>query len=279
MPAPPLTSPPALDEALAALRAHTDAQPVLALVLGSGLGDLAQTAEEAVSVPTSALPGYPQATVAGHTGRLVFGQLEGRPVVFVQGRVHAYEGHALEAVTFYVRLLHALGVPRLLVTNAAGGVNPSFRPGTLMFIEDHINLAFASPLAGPPLPGTPRFPDMSAPYDPAWLAEAEALALEAGLATRRGTYLWTAGPSYETPAEIRFFSRLGADAVGMSTVPEVIVAHALGMRVLGLSTITNAAAGLGTTPLDHQEVLDVGRQVRGSLERLVRVLVRALDVP
>ena len=184
-----------------------------------------------------------------------------------------YEGHDARSVVFPIRLLHALGVRHLIVTNAAGGINPSFPPGTLMFIDDHINLAFANPLIGPASGDGPRFPDMSAPYDPKWLARAEQVAAATGVATARGVYLWTMGPSYETKAEIRAFGRLGADAVGMSTVPEVIQAVYLGMSVLGLSTITNAAAGLSPTPLDHEEVMDVGNQVREKLLRLVTSLV------
>ena len=255
--------------AVAAVRAQTSLVPEVALVLGSGLGEMARSANDAVTIRASDVPGYPSSTVQGHDGRLVFGRLSGRDVVFVQGRVHLYEGLDVRAVTFPIRLVHALGARRLLVTNAAGGINPRFRPGTLMFIEDHINLAFAHPLAGPVADGLPRFVDLSAPYNPQWLEAAEAVALRSGIATERGTYLWTSGPSYETKAEIRLFARLGADAVGMSTVPEVIQARQLGMKVLGLSTITNPAAGLGAEPLAHEDVLAVGAQMRGDLERLL----------
>lgn len=250
-------------------------RPELGLILGSGLGALADAAEEAVAFETSALPGYPPSTVEGHRGRIVFGRLEGREVVFLQGRVHSYEGHAPRAVTFPIRLLYALGVRRLLVTNAAGGIHRRFAPGTLMFITDHINFAFRNPLVGPNVDGGPRFPDMSAPYDPAWIDRAEEEALKAGIRTERGVYVWTFGPSYETPAEVRAVERMGADAVGMSTVPEVVQATYLGMRVLGISTITNPAAGLSPEPLNHEEVLEVGRQVRDRLERLVRAVIVA----
>ena len=262
-----------LDEALDAVRARTDRRPELVLILGSGLGALADEVEDAVVIPTSEVPGYPRSTVAGHAGRLVIGTFEGREVLFVQGRVHLYEGHAPSALTFPVRLAHGLGARRLLVTNAAGGIDPTMGPGTLMFISDHLNLAFASPMSGPVRDGEPRWPDLAAPYDPDWLDRAEALALERGIPTRRGVYLWTRGPSYETPAEIRFFRRIGADAVGMSTVPEVIQATALGMPVLGISAITNAAAGLNAEPLNHEEVMEVGRQVRGRFATLVRAIV------
>ena len=268
-----------LAPALAALRARTDLVPEVALVLGSGLGALADAAEDAVVVPTGEVPGYPRSTVAGHAGRLVFGRLDGRPVLFVQGRAHLYEGHAVRAVTFPVRLAHALGARRLLLTNAAGGIHPLLAPGTLMRIEDHLNLAFASPLAGPVDAGAPRFPYLSAPYSPAWGAAADAAALALGIPLRVGTYAWVSGPSYETKAEIVLLARLGADAVGMSTVPETLQAVALGMEVLGLSTITNRAAGLGHETLAHEDVLDVGRRVRADLERLVRAVVRGEGTP
>lgn len=260
-------------DAVAYLREHTKMEPDLALVLGSGLGALADAVEEAVVVSAAEIPGFPAGTVQGHRGRLVFGRLEGRPVVVLQGRVHAYEGYPLRAVTFPIRLVHALGARRLVVTNAAGGINPHFRPGTLMFITDHINWAFGSPLAGPNVDGGARFVDLSDPYDRAWLDRAEGAALQHGIATRRGVYLWTSGPSYETRAEIQMFARLGADAVGMSTVPEVIQAAYLGMRTLGISTITNPAAGLSSEALSHDEVLTVGARVRDELERLVRIVV------
>jgi purine-nucleoside phosphorylase len=263
-------------DAVAYVREQSDRRPEIVMVLGSGLGAIAETAEDAVIIETSRIPGYPRSTVEGHQGRLILGSLEGRDVLFVQGRAHLYEGHPIRTVTFPIRLAHALGAQKLLVTNAAGGINPTFHPGTLMFISDHVNFAFVNPLAGPNTDGGPRFPDMSAPYDPDWLDRAEALALQIGVATRRGVYLWTLGPSYETKAEISMHARLGADAIGMSTVPEVIQARYLGMSVLGLSTITNYAAGLSPTPLDHEEVLEVGRQVRGRLERLVRAIVGGL---
>ncbi len=262
-----------LDAAAAAVRRRTDAVPEIALILGSGLGALADETEDAGAIPTEELPGYPRSTVAGHAGRLVFGRLEGRSVLVVQGRAHLYEGHAPSALGFPVRLAHALGAKKLLVTNAAGGIDPTMGPGTLMFITDHIALAFASPMSGPVRPGEPRWPDLAAPYTPAWLDRAEALALERGIPTRRGVYLWTSGPSYETPAEIRFFRTIGADAVGMSTVPEVVQAAALGMPVLGISAITNAAAGLNAAPLNHEEVMEVGRRVQDRFAALVRAVV------
>ena len=266
-------------EAVAAVRARTDLVPELALVLGSGLGALADEVEGATVIPTADVPHYPASTVQGHAGRLVLGTLSGRPVLVLQGRVHFYEGHGARDVTFPIRLAAALGARGVVLTNAAGGINPAFGPGTLMLISDHLNLAFANPLAGPVGAGESRFPDLSNPYDADWRDRARALALEEGIAFREGVYVWTSGPSYETPAEIRFFARAGADAVGMSTVPEAIQAAALGLPVLGISTITNAAAGLEDEPLDHADVLEVGTQVRDRLAAWVRALVADTELP
>ena len=262
-----------MTDALAAIRRHTDLVPELALVLGSGLGALADEVEDAVTISTGDVPGYPVSTVAGHAGRLVFGRLEGRPVVVIQGRVHVYEGYGGRAVGFPIRLAHALGAKGLVLTNAAGGINADFGPGTLMLITDHLNMTSVSPLTGPTGEGETRFPDMSDPYDAAWRARAVAVAERLGVPMRQGVYCFTTGPSYETPAEIRFFRLAGGDAVGMSTVPETIQAAALGMPVLGLSTITNAAAGMSGEALDHNDVLAVGQRVRESLSRLVRGIV------
>lgn len=258
-----------------AIREHTGMEPELALVLGSGLGALADELDDPVVIPTSDLPSYPQSTVEGHAGKLIFGMLEGRSVLFIQGRVHLYEGHHPRSLGVPVRLAHALGARHLILTNAAGGLNPDWKPGTLMLITDQINMAMTSPLTGPVQDGEVRFPDMSSPYDPEWTAQAERLAVNRNLQVRCGVYVWTAGPSYETPAEITFFRRIGADAVGMSTVPEAIQAAALGMKVLGISTITNLAAGLHATSLNHEEVLEVGREVRERLAAWIRALVAA----
>ena len=249
--------------------------PMIALVLGSGLGVLAEAAEDTTAISTADLPGYPTSTVAGHEGRLVFGRLEGQSVVFIQGRAHLYEGHSVRDVTFPIRLMRGLGVERLLLTNAAGGINTSFKPGTFMLITDHINMTFSNPLVG--MPAVPRGVCLSEEmYDRDWLSAAAEQALQLGIEVRQGTYLWTQGPSYETRAEVRAFANMGADVVGMSTVPEVIQARRLGMNVLGISTVTNPAAGLGDEPLDHDDVLEVGKRVRKDLERLVRAIVRTL---
>ena len=259
-----------LQDAVSAVRDHTDRAPDVALVLGSGLGRLAEAATDTTAVAASAIPGYPASTVEGHEGRLVFGTLEDTSVVFVQGRVHLYEGYSVDRLVFPVRLVHALGADRMVVTNSAGGINRTFRPGTLMFITDHLNLAFASP--GRDSGEAGRSGETC--YDVAWTTRAEQVALDLDLDVRRGVYAWMRGPSYETPAEIRALERLGADAVGMSTVPEALQARRLGMRVLGVSTITNPAAGIADEELDHDDVLAVGERVRGDLAALVRGIVR-----
>jgi len=276
-------------EAGAEIRRRTEFKPRLGLILGSGLGELAELIEAPDVIPTSELPGFAASTVQGHQGRLVFGELEGSPVVFLQGRTHLYEGHPLKRIVHPVRVFAALGVDRLLVTNAAGGIRPDFPPGTLMWITDHIDLSFES--GAPSMVGTPSMAGGSAdgsgdpgssgssPYDPDWQRRAESIATDLGIETVRGTYIWTRGPSYETPAEIRAFRYLGADAVGMSTVPEVREARRLGLRVLGLSTITNPAAGVGDEPLSHDEVLETGRMVRANLERLILRIVSELNCP
>lgn len=259
-----------VEAAVEVIRMQTGIRPDVAIVLGSGLGNLADALENAHVFSTSDLPNYPASTVQGHAGRLVFGTLEGKPVLAIQGRVHYYEGHSAREITFPIRLAHALGARRVILTNAAGGIHPLLVPGSLMLIEDHINISLVSPLSGPNDAGTPRFPDMSAPYSAAWMKVAEEKALALGIPLHKGTYIWTSGPAYETKAEIRMFERLGAHAVGMSTVPETLMAVALGMEVLGISTITNRAAGLGDLVLDHADVLEVGMRVRVDLERLVR---------
>jgi purine-nucleoside phosphorylase len=264
-------------DAVDVIRASTGIVPRLALVLGSGLNDLADSVDDATAVDTVSLPGWPRSTVEGHRGRLVFGRLEGCPVIVVQGRLHAYEGHPLDAVTLPVRLAAALGATHLLLTNAAGGIRPDFAPGTLMWIVDHIDWVRRRPVD----PDAGRAPGAWArpghpPWDRAWQRRLADRARAAGVDTEEGTYLWTLGPSFETPAEIRLFARLGADAVGMSTVPEAEAADRLGLRVLGLSTITNAAAGITGAPLNHEEVLETGSRVRGRLERIIRIV--AADV-
>ncbi|PYP73522.1 MAG: purine-nucleoside phosphorylase [Gemmatimonadetes bacterium] len=251
-------------------------EPRAAIVLGSGLGFLADEVRDAVRIPYAEIPGFPAPGVAGHKGELVAGTLDGVPVLVQSGRFHLYEGHGADVAGLPVRVFASLGVRTLIVTNAAGGVRLTFRPGTLMLIADHINFMFRNPLTGPALEGEERFPDMSEPYDARLRALAREVAREAKIPLEEGVYVGLLGPSYETPAEVRMLQRLGADAVGMSTVPEVIVARARGMRCLGFSTITNLAAGISPTALSHQEVLEVGRQVGQALGTIVKGVLRRL---
>jgi len=250
-------------------------RPRVAVVLGSGLGFLADEVADAVRVPYRDIPGFPEPGVAGHKGELVAGRLEGVPLIAQSGRFHLYEGHSAEVAARPVRVFAALGVRTVILTNAAGGLRSTFRPGTLMLIADHLNLMGRNPLVGPVVDGDERFPDMSGPYD----ADLRRLARDAALAHQvpleEGVYGALLGPSYETPAEIRMLHRLGADAVGMSTVPEVIAARARGLACLGFSTITNKAAGMGP-PLSHAEVLVVGREVAGQLAAVIRGVLKRL---
>ena len=249
--------------------------PRVALVLGSGLGVLADALREPRRVPYARIPGFPEPGVAGHKGELVAGTLAGVSVLAQQGRFHLYEGHSASVAALPVRVFHQLGVRTLVVTNAAGGLRLTFRAGSLMLIADHINLMWRNPLLGPVEPGEERFPDMSDPYDSELRAVARAVALGAKIPLEEGVYAGLLGPSYETPAEIRMLQRLGADAVGMSTVPEVIAARARGMRVLGFSMITNLAAGLSAEEISHEDVLAMGREVAGDLAQLIEgVLAR-----
>ena len=240
-------------EALEAVLEIIPERPDVFLVLGSGLSGLAEGVTNGVSIPFDEVPGFPKSGVAGHAGRLVSGRVEGKRVLFQAGRFHFYEGHASGVVVAPVRLAAHLGAKTVILTNAAGSLDPGLSPGSLLLLDDHINLMGRSPLAGPVADGEERFPDMSAPYDKGLQGLALELARERGIPLSRGTYAAVLGPSYETPAEIRFLRLAGADAVGMSTVPEAITARALGMRVLAFSLITNQAAGLGSGLLNHDE--------------------------
>jgi purine-nucleoside phosphorylase len=250
--------------------------PVAGIILGSGLGGLAAKIRDAVSVPFADVPGFPSATVVGHAGRLIAGTLGGKRVIALAGRFHMYEGHDAALAGFPVRVLHALGARTLFVSNAAGGVNATFAPGDLMLIRDHINLMFRNPLIGALESSDERFPDMSRPYDDtlAQILIGQAASLRFSL--REGVYCGLLGPTYETLAEVRMLATLGADAVGMSTVPEVIVARALAMRVAGVSCITNHAAGISPQPLSHAEVLETTALVATRFESLVEGFIRAL---
>jgi purine-nucleoside phosphorylase len=262
------------EHAARVIRARTSAQPRIALVLGSGLGDFGEELNDSTGIPYAEIPGFPTSTVAGHAGRLVIGSVEEVPVVAMQGRVHFYEGYSLDQVTFPIRVFKLFGINTLFLTNAAGGVDVQLHQGALMLINDHLNLMAANPLRGPNDDRFgPRFPDMTEVYS----RELQEVAIEEarglGVELRRGVYAALAGPSYETPAEIHMLRGFGADAVGMSTVPEAIVARQMGMEVLGISCITNMAAGLGNEKIDHQEVMETGRQVRDVFARLLRRLV------
>ena len=268
-------------DAVAAIRQRTADDAAVGLILGSGLGALGDELDGATAIPFADIPGFPHAHVVGHAGRLVIGELEGVRCIALQGRFHMYEGHDAATAALPVRVMLELGVHTLIVTNAAGGINRTFRAGDLMLIDDHINLMFRNPLIGPVADGDTRFPDMSRPYDPALQEMAEDVAREQKLRLVRGVYAAVLGPSYETAAEIRMLDRMGADAIGMSTVPEVIVARARGARVLGISLISNAAAGISATPLSHEEVVAAGRAAAGRFTALVRGVIRriATDTP
>ena len=250
--------------------------PEIGLILGSGLGILADEIEDAVAIPYSEIPNFPVSTVHGHAGQLVIGQLSGKTVIAMQGRFHHYEGYTMDKVTFPVRVMKLLGVEKLIVTNAAGGVNKDFTPGDLMLITDHINMM------GNPLIGAnddrfgPRFPDMSTAYDKEFQQMARTVAADLNIAIQEGVYLGLTGPTYETPAEIRMIRTLGGDAVGMSTVPEVIVANHSSMRVLGISCITNMAAGILDQPLNHEEVIETTEKVKNTFLQYVKELVKNL---
>ncbi len=264
--------------ALQILQSKVPYQPELAIVLGSGLGALADSAEarNGITIPFTDLPGFPAPTVEGHGGKLVFCEFEGRKVVLQAGRFHFYEGHPMPLVVSPMRLYGRLGVKTVMLTNAAGALNPAFGVGELMALTDHINFFGTNPLIGPNVGPGPRFPDMTAIYDAGLRSHLLACAQQLGQTVREGVYLGLTGPSYETPAEIRAFRLLGADAVGMSTVPEAIVARQEGMRVAGISCLCNMGAGILPQALTHKEVLEAGAAAAGRFEALIRAFVRGL---
>ena len=249
----------------------------IGVILGSGLGDYAEALEDAVKLPYSEIPGFPRSTVAGHAGMWCCGTLYGKRVVMMQGRFHYYEGYGMKDVTLPVRVMQKIGVKTLIVTNAAGGVNLGYHPGELMVIGDMFSMTAQNPLIGPNLDAFgPRFPDMSCAFDKELRALAHECANEQGFALREGVYAQMTGPTYETPAEIRMLRTLGADAVGMSTVPEVIVARHGGMRVLGISCITNMAAGILDQPLNHAEVTETANRVKGQFRNLLDRIIEKM---
>ena len=266
-----------IDEAADAVRARLGGRkPTAAIVLGSGLGQFAERLTDAVRIPYAEIPHFPAPTVIGHSGELVAGSLQGRTVLVQSGRFHMYEGHPASLTALPIRVFARLGVGTVVLTNAAGGIRRGFGSGTVMLIADQINLSFRNALFGPALPGEIRFPDMSDPYDPGLRAVARDVARRRKIPLAEGVYVGLLGPSYETPAEIRMLERLGADAVGMSTVLEVIAARAAGLRCLGFSAITNPAAGVTLNKLDHLEVMEVAYRIAGELAVLIEGVVAEL---
>ena len=267
-------------EAASYIRSKSSLEPKLALILGSGLGDFANKVSDPVAIPYSEIPNFPQSTVQGHSGRLVLGTIAGVPIAIMQGRVHAYEGYTMAQVTFPVRVLGLLGVEKLIVTNAAGGINTRYGQGAIVAISDHINLTGANAALGSNEPrfgllpnSGQRFFDMSAAYSPRLRTLARNEATKQGWALDEGVYVAVLGPSYETPAEIRAFRILGADLVGMSTVHEVIIARHMGIDVLGLSVVTNMAAGVLDEPINHEEVMDTGKRIAAQFTNLLTALI------
>ena len=269
-----------IDETAQKIKSRISIQPIVGIILGSGLNGLADSVQNAVTIPYGDLPNFPVSTVHGHVGRFVIGELEGRPVLVMQGRIHYYEGYTMGQVTLPVRVMQRLGIPSMIVTNAAGGVHPDFAPGDVMLITDQLNLMGMSglnPLMGPNLDEIgPRFPDMSQPYDRAYSELARSVAKENGITLREGVYAGLSGPSFESPADLRFLRNAGADAVGMSTVPEVIIARHGNMRVLGLSGISNKANLDGSTVTTHEEVIEAGKVITPKVEKIVRGVLRGL---
>jgi purine-nucleoside phosphorylase len=252
----------------------TKLRPKIALVLGSGLGAFADELTEATRIPFAKIPGFPQSTAVGHAGRLAVGKTQGVPVVAMQGRVHTYEGYSAKEVTFPMRVFGRLGIQAAILTNAAGGINEGYKQGSLVAIRDHINLQGANPLIGTNDERFgPRFPDLSKAYSRAYRTIFDEEARRLKMEIKEGVYAALSGPSYETPAEIRYLRTMGADLVGMSTVPEVIVARHMGIEVLGISCVTNMAAGILDQPIDHQEVLDTGERVRSQFVALLRAVI------
>ena len=266
-----------IEEAAAYIKKHSTFKPELGLILGSGLGVLADKMEQAITIPYETIPHFPLSTVEGHAGELIIGTLHGKPAIMMKGRFHMYEGYAVEIVSFPVRVMKALGVRTLLVTNAAGGINTSYSPGDLMIIKDHINFTSRNPLIGPNDDELgARFPDMSEAYSSELREIAKQAAQEQSIPIQEGVYIGLLGPTYETPAEIHMMRILGADAVGMSTVPEVIVARHAGLKVLGISCISNMASGILNQPLSHVEVMETTERVKEKFLNLVLGIIAKL---
>ena len=266
-----------IENAVRYIRSRTDAEPTFGMILGSGLGDFADTLENRQVIPFTDIPDFPAATVPGHTGAFVFGTKHGKNVICLQGRLHYYEGHPMEVLTMPVRIMKKLGVQILVLTNAAGGVNKDYRPGDLMLISDHINYSGTNPLIGVNDPELgPRFPDVTDLYSASLRLKIKLAAVEAGIGLRQGVYMMFSGPSYETPAEIRMARVLGADAVGMSTVPEALVAAQCGIKCLGISCITNLAAGVSPNKLSHQEVMETAAMAHDKFHNLLDLILKTV---
>ena len=265
-----------LQDALAHIRTFTKLQPRAGIILGSGLGAFADTLENKVKIPTAGIPHYPKSTVEGHEGFLVFGEHKGTPLLAVQGRTHYYEGYPIAEVTFVVRIMQALKIKMLMVTNAAGGINPRFKPGDLMLITDQVNFLFNNPLIGKNEYGGLRFPDMSDAYASAYFNQIETLALKRNIPLRRGVLWVSSGPSYETASEVKMIRKFGGDAASMSTVPEVIVANQARMDVIGISCITNYATGVSAQPLSHEEVTETAELVKDKFLSLVTGIIEEI---
>ena len=277
-PIPPIDQPERIAALVDGVRRRTDVVPEIGIVLGSGLGGLADDLEDAVAIPFAELPGWPAATAPGHIGRVLLGRLGGRAVVMLQGRFHLYEGNDPGLVVQPMLLFRALGARVVVLTNAAGGLDPSFGPGTLMIMRDHINLTGRNPLIGPNADELgPRFPDMTEAWSPRLRAGLHAAAATEGVEMREGIYVGLTGPTYETPAEVRMLAALGGDAVGMSTVLECIAARWVGLEVCGVSLVTNAGAGYSGAPLTHEEVLEAGASAGPRLANVIRRFIEDLD--
>jgi purine-nucleoside phosphorylase len=266
------------DEAKRYIQGHTDVRPAIGLVLGSGLGAFADELTERLDLPYAGIPGWPHSTAVGHAGKLIIGKLGALDVAVMAGRAHLYEGYDMQQVTYGVRVLQSIGTRSMVFTNAAGGINLALERGGLVLISDHINLQGGNPLVGPNDESVgPRFPDMSEAYPRAYRDIAKRVAAELCIPITEGVYAAMLGPSYETPAEIRYLRAIGADVVGMSTVPEVIVANHMGMKVLGISCVTNMAAGILPQKINHEEVLETGAMVRDTLVKFLKALLPRLE--
>lgn len=266
-----------MEEAKTYIQSRISVQPQIGLILGSGLGELADDIQEAVRIPYESIPHFPVSTVEGHAGQLVTGRLHNKVVIAMQGRFHYYEGYSMQEVTFPVRVMKSLGVEQIIVTNACGGMNPEFKPGDLMLIRDHLNMTGANPLIGANEPALgPRFPDMSRAYTPELLELVREVARSLGIQIQQGVYAGITGPTYMTPAELTMLRKLGGDAVGMSTVPEVIVASHMAMKVIGISCVTDMAIGEHLEPLSHEQVIAVANRTKPMFISLVKEIVARL---